>query len=106
MRSNAWITLLAYEARIRHAADRRRDEGAAKRRAAVRSRVLAHLRYAIALDIERFLRAAGDQSGSELTRHNGRSAQGFRLSRIGFNQHANPGRRSQGWRADLPLRHR
>jgi hypothetical protein len=81
MRSNAWITLLAYEARIRHAADCRREIETAKRLAAVRSRVLADLRCAIALDIEDFLRADGDRAGSALTCHNGSSAHGFAISR-------------------------
>lgn len=82
MRSNGWITLLAYEARIRHAADCRREQGTAKRLVAMRSRVLANLRSAIALDIEGFLGADGDKSGSALTCHNGSSAQGFVVVRV------------------------
>jgi hypothetical protein len=73
--------LLAYEARIRHAANCRREEGTARRLASVRSRVIADLRCAIASDIEGFLRADGDQSGSGLTCCNGSSAQGFVVSR-------------------------
>jgi hypothetical protein len=80
MTSNGWITLLAYEARRRHAADRRREEHAAKRLASVCSRVLAELRCAIALDIERFLAADGNRSGSALTCQNGASPQGFVVS--------------------------
>ena len=82
MRSNAWITLLAYEARIRHTADCRRDEGTAKRLSAMRSRVLAKLRASIAVDIENFVGAHGDNSGSALSCHNGSSAQGFVVLRI------------------------
>ena len=81
MRSNTWITLLAYEARIRHAADCRREMETAKRLAAVRSRVFADLRCAIALTIEDFLRADGDRAGSALTCHDGSSAHGFAISR-------------------------
>ena len=81
MRSNAWITLLAYEARIHHAADCRREMETAKRLAAVRSRVLADLRCAIALDIEDFLRADGDRAGPALTCRDGSSAHGFAISR-------------------------
>jgi hypothetical protein len=80
MTSIPWITLLAYEARARHAADRRREERAATRLASVRSRVLAELRCAIALDIEGFLDADGDRSGFGLTCQNGSSAQGFVVS--------------------------
>jgi hypothetical protein len=53
----------------------------AKRLAAVRSRVLADLRCAIALDIEDFLRADGDRAESALTCHDGSSAHGFAISR-------------------------
>lgn len=78
MTSNAWIRLLAYEPRARHAADRRREEKTANHLASVRVRILAELRCAIALDIEAFLRADGDES--DLTCANGRSAQGFVVS--------------------------
>jgi hypothetical protein len=81
MRSNTWIALLAYEARTRHAADRRREVEAAKRVASVRSRVLADLRGAIVVDIEGFLGADGDRSRSALTCRNGSSARGFVISR-------------------------
>ena len=81
MRSNTWLALLAYEPRIRHAADRRREERSAKRLASVRSRVVADLRSAIALDVEGFLRADLDGSGSALTCRNGSSAHGFVVSR-------------------------
>lgn len=81
MGSNTWITLLAYEARIRHAADCRREMETAKRLAAVRSRVLANLRCAIASDIEHFLHADGDRAGSALTCRDGSSAHGFAISR-------------------------
>ena len=82
MISNAWITLLAYEARVRHAADRRREEKIAHRLASVRTRILADLRSAIALDIEGFLHTDGDRSESALICNNGRSAQGFVVSRM------------------------
>jgi hypothetical protein len=75
-----WITLLAYEARIRHAADDRLRKEAARRLASVRSRVLAELRCAIASGIEGFLQA--DQGHPvELTCQNGHSAQSFVVSR-------------------------
>lgn len=80
MTSTTWITLLAYEARVRHAATCRREEGAAKRLASVRARVVADLRRAIALDIEGFLGEDGDRSGTVLI-CNGKSAQGFVVSR-------------------------
>jgi hypothetical protein len=80
MRTNAWITLLAYEARIRHAADCRRSEETNARLDAVRARVLADLRCAIALDVEVFLHADSDRSGSALTCHDGNSAKGFAVS--------------------------
>lgn len=48
MRPNTWIALLAYEARIRHTANCRREEGTARRLASVRARVIADLRCAIA----------------------------------------------------------
>jgi len=80
MRTNVWIRLLAYEARIRHAADCRRSEETNARLDAVRARVLADLRCALALDLEVFLRADSDQSGSALTWHNGNSATGFAVS--------------------------
>ena len=83
MRSNGWIGRLANEPRIRHAADRRRDERVAKRHASRRSRVLAGLRCAVALDIEGFLDAVDDQPRSALTCHNSRSAEGFVVSRTG-----------------------
>jgi len=76
----AWISLLAYEARIRHVADDRLKKEAARRLASVRSRVLAELRCAITLGIEGFLQA-DDGQPVELTCHNGHSAQGFVVSR-------------------------
>ncbi len=81
MRSNTWIALLAYEARVQHAADCGREARTATRLAAVRSRVIADLRRAMALDIEGFLGADGDRSRSGLTCRNGSSAQGFVVSR-------------------------
>ena len=79
MKPNAWIVILAYEARLCHAADRRRDEEMAARLAAVRSRALADLRHAIALDIDRYLREVGDQRGSAQACLDG-SGQGFVVS--------------------------
>ncbi len=60
MKSNDWIRILAYEARRCHAADCRRNEEADARLAAMRSRVLAELRCAIAAGIDRFLHTGGD----------------------------------------------
>ena len=80
MKANTWIALLAYEARDRHAVECRRNDETARWLAAVRSRVFAELRSAIALDIERFLRAGGDRFGAGLTCHHGRSAQAFVVS--------------------------
>jgi hypothetical protein len=81
MIQNSWITLLAYEPRIRHAANRRREEVACRRLASVHSRILAELRCAVALDIDAFLDADGDRRGSALTCQNGSSLQGFVISR-------------------------
>jgi hypothetical protein len=81
MIQNSWITLLAYEPRIRHAANRRREEVACRRLTSVHSRVLAQLRCAVALDIDAFLDADGDRRGSALTCKNGSSLQGFVISR-------------------------
>jgi hypothetical protein len=82
MTSHTWLTLLAYEARIRHAADSGREEARVRRLAAARSRVVAHLRCAMALDIEGFVGADGDSSVSALTCQNGSSVQGFVVSRM------------------------
>ena len=73
--------MLAYEGRVRHTADCRREERIAHRLAAVRARVLADLRCAIALDIEGFLHADGDRSASALSCGNHGPAQGFVVSR-------------------------
>jgi len=81
MKPNTWIAALAYEARFRHAADCRRDERNAAQLASVRSRVMAELRCAIALDIEHFVRAEDGRSGSGVTCRNSGSAQGFVVSR-------------------------
>ena len=80
MRSS-WLISLAYEARVRHAADRRRDEVTAARLAAMHTRILASLRCAVAFDIEAFLEADADRDGVTVTCHNGSSAQGFVVSR-------------------------
>jgi hypothetical protein len=82
MKANTWIALLAYEGCIRHAADCRRNQETATRLAAVHSRVVAELRYAIALEIESFLGAHGDRSGLTFTCHDDGSAQGFVVSRM------------------------
>jgi hypothetical protein len=81
MKANTWIALLAYEARIRHAADCHRNEEAATTLTPVHASVVADLRSAIALEIEGFLGAHGDQPGLTLICHNG-SAQGFVVSRM------------------------
>jgi len=81
MKPNTWIAALAYEARVRHAADCRRDERNAARLASIRSRVMAELRCAIAVDIEHFVRAEDGRSGSGVTCRNSGSAQGFVVSR-------------------------
>jgi len=81
MIENSWITLLAYEPRIRHAADRRREDVAFRRLTSVHSRILAELRCAVALGIDAFLGADGDRPGSALTCQNGSSPQGFVISR-------------------------
>lgn len=82
MRSSSWLVSLAYEARVRHASDRRRDDVAATRLAAMHSRILAGLRCAVALDIEAFLGADADPYGVIVTCHNGNSAQGFVVTRM------------------------
>jgi hypothetical protein len=81
MIENSWITLLAYEPRIRHAANRHREDVAFRRLASVHSRILAELRCAVALGIDAFLGADGDRPGSALTCQNGPSPQGFVISR-------------------------
>ena len=77
MTSHDWITLLAYEPRRRHAAARLRADGEAKRLDATRSRVLAELRRAVALDIEGFIDSERHRSGLALRCENGESPEGF-----------------------------
>jgi len=76
-----WMVLLAYEPRMRHMADRRRDAVALRRLDSAHSRILAELRCAVALDIEGVLEADGNPSGFGLTCENGTTLQGFVVSR-------------------------
>jgi hypothetical protein len=69
---NSWIALFANEPRLRHAADRRRDEEAAARAASHHGAVVAALRLAVSLDIQRC---------ANVTCQDGRSPQGFVVSR-------------------------
>jgi hypothetical protein len=81
MRPNAWIRLLSYEGRVRHAGDRRREAMYAEWQASVRTRVVADLRRAITRDIEGFLNAASHAPAHGFTCCNGQSAQGFVVTR-------------------------
>ena len=75
------MVLLAYEPRMRHMADRRREAEALRRLDSAQSRILAELRTAVAFDIEGFLEADGNPAGSSLTCQNGRTLEGFVVSR-------------------------
>ena len=81
MRSQRWISRLVDEARIGHVADCRREDAAAAQRAALRCRTLAELRLAVLLDLEGFLAANRDLPQMRVTCDNGRTAQGFIVSR-------------------------
>ena len=82
MTSTGWIALLAYEARIRYAAERRHQDAVAVRLGSARSRVVAGLRCAIALDIETFLCANHDHAPASLSCLNAGPAQGFIVARM------------------------
>ncbi len=82
MLSSRWIGLLAYDGRLRHAADRRRQDVDAARLASIHSRVIADLRRAIALDIEAFVAAVDQAPGSFVTCHNAGSPDGFVVRRV------------------------
>lgn len=82
MISSHWISLLAYDGRVRHAAARRRQHAEAIRLASIYSRVIANLRCAIASDIEGFIAAGDPTSGSVLTCRNASSPEGFVVRRL------------------------
>jgi hypothetical protein len=81
MRCQPWMSLLAYEAHVRHVADRRREDAAAERLVSRRCRLLAELRLAVLLDLEGFLAANRDTPQILVTCDNGQTAQGFVVSR-------------------------